>query len=174
MLQSCFPCRNVLCRLSANVLGTKDMPLQTQHSLFLLEFSGSLKELVLGRYVDGFRKILPFLQLIFFLYLCRHSHAKCNHCVPQLSGSSVRSGYPILTATSTENLSVPVTSQETVQASTQTFLGFRNAFHPYLRTCVWEARNGVLDVSDCVRLGKGCLHYCFGCCHVLCISSSKT
>ena len=88
MLQSCFPCRNVLCRLSANVLGTKDMPLQTQHSLFLLEFSGSLKELVLGRYVDGFRKILPFLQLIFFLYLCRQSHTKCNHCVPDVIKAS--------------------------------------------------------------------------------------
>ncbi|CAH3025635.1 unnamed protein product, partial [Porites evermanni] len=50
----------------------------------------------------------------FFLQLCRHSHVKCNHCVPDLSGSSVRSGYPIPTATSTENLSVPVTSQETV------------------------------------------------------------
>ena len=66
MLQSCFPCRKVLRRLSVNVLVTKDMPLQSQHSLFLLEFSGSLKELVLGRYVDGFRKMLPFLQPIFF------------------------------------------------------------------------------------------------------------
>ena len=70
MLQSCFHCRNVLRRLSVNVLGTKDMPLQSQHSLFLLEFSESLKELGLGRYADGFRKILPFRQLIFFFCIC--------------------------------------------------------------------------------------------------------
>ena len=36
MLQSCFPCRKVLRRLSVNVLGTKDVPLQSQHALAFL------------------------------------------------------------------------------------------------------------------------------------------